>query len=59
MLGKIESRSRRNWQRMRWLDGIINTMGTSLNKLREILKDWEAWYTAVYEVAKNQTQLDG
>jgi hypothetical protein len=44
---------------MRWLDGIINSMAMSLNKLLEILKDREVSYTAVHEVAKNQTQLDG
>ena len=57
MLGKIEDKRRRGRQRMRWLDGIIDSTGISLSKLRETVKDRETWHTAVHEVAESQTQL--
>ena len=57
MLRKIEGRRRRGRQRMRWLDGIIDLLGMSLGKLREIVKDREAWPAAVHGVSKNWTQL--
>ena len=57
MLGKIEGKRRRGWQRMRWLDSITDSMDMSLSKFRETMKDRDAWHVAVHGIIKSRTQL--
>ena len=58
ILGKIEGKRRRGWQKMKWLDGITDSVDMNLSKLQEMVKDREAWHAAVHGITKSQTRLN-